>query len=247
MNRTVDLIQYLPNVLHDVAEFKEITNTENPEFNLTWRSMQDVFDDQFIMQSTVNGVKRWEKILNIYPKTSDTLEIRKFRILTLLNRHLPYTHRTLIQMLNTMFGEGNFEIKLNYNEYTLSVEFKAAPLDWKVYQDTMKEVIPCNLVFESYFKMPEIDIEIEATERHYIVPYPICNRAKCHWVKGKRLDVHIGIEARDINVRLPRPITNVAETQTIKGKAFTNYFSFIASDLNIKLPRKICGRTKVGR
>ena len=46
MNRTVDLIQYLPNVLHDVAEFKEITNTENPEFNLTWRSMQDVFDDQ---------------------------------------------------------------------------------------------------------------------------------------------------------------------------------------------------------
>lgn len=65
MNRTVDLIQYLPNVLHDVAEFKEITNTENPEFNLTWRSMQDVFDDQFIMQSTVNGVKRWENILNI--------------------------------------------------------------------------------------------------------------------------------------------------------------------------------------
>ena len=111
----------------------------------------------------------------------------------------------------------------------------------------MKEVIPCNLVFESYFKMPEIDIEISTNTLHYKIPYPICGIAKCHWIKGKTLGIHIGIEARDINVRLPRPITNIAETQKIKGKAFASDFSFVASDLNIKLPRKICGRTKVGR
>ena len=206
MNRTVDLIQYLPNVLHDVAEFKEITNTENPEFNLTWRSMQDVFDDQFIMQSTVNGVKRWEKILNIYPKASDTLEIRKFRILTLLNRHLPYTHRTLIQMLGTMFGEGNFEVLLNYNEYALSIEFRVAPLDWKVYRDTMQEVIPCNLIFETYFKLSETEIEVDIQRAHSVIPLPICGRAKCGYRVGKGIYADIDISVASAFVSIPLPI-----------------------------------------
>ncbi|MBQ7232820.1 MAG: DUF2313 domain-containing protein [Bacillales bacterium] len=217
MKRTVDLIQYLPNVLRDVREFKEITNTENPEFNLSWKSIQDVFDDQFIMQSTVNGVKRWEKILGIYPKESDTLEIRKFRILALLNRHLPYTHRTLIQMLNTMFGEGNFEVILNYNEYELSIEFKVAPLDWKVYQDTMRDVIPCNLIFETYFKFSETDIEVDIKQTHSIIPLPICGRAKCGYRVGKGIYVDIDISTESAFVSIPLPICGRTKAGGIYG------------------------------
>lgn len=98
MYREIDLGNYLPPITKETKEFKEVVKTENPEFNLLRGYIEDAFDDQFIMDATEYGVKRWESILKIYPGTTDTLLNRKYRILVYLNRKIPYTYLSLIHI-----------------------------------------------------------------------------------------------------------------------------------------------------
>ena len=80
MLKNVDVSIYQPDVVKDYREFKEITEIENTILTDCWSSSNNVFLDQFIETLTDNGCKRWEKILNIQPKGTDTLEVRRFRI-----------------------------------------------------------------------------------------------------------------------------------------------------------------------
>ncbi len=121
MDREIDILNYLPEFLQDFREFQELAAAENPEIRALWGSLENVMKEQFISDSTENGVKRWEAILKINPKGSDSLEVRKFRILTRLNEKLPYTYKKLAQQLETLCGESGYSLELRNNEYKLIV------------------------------------------------------------------------------------------------------------------------------
>lgn len=145
--REVNLVEYLPNIIREVKEFKEISNTESPEINLLWKNFQNVFDDQFIETATENGVKRWEKILQIIPKASYTLEDRKFVILTRLNKQLPYTTRMLQQILRQLCGQDGYSMDLNENKYKLEIRIELSRK--RVLEEVtsfVKRIVPANLI-----------------------------------------------------------------------------------------------------
>lgn len=98
------LINYLPYVVRDYAEFKGISEAEQPEFESAWGSSDDLLNNQFISTAGNLGLSRWEKILGITTKGTDTLEDRRFRILTRLNEELPYTLPQLRNILETLCG-----------------------------------------------------------------------------------------------------------------------------------------------
>lgn len=85
------LINYLPYVVRDYAEFQGIAGAEQPEFENAWAAVDDLLNNQFITTAGNLGLSRWEKILGITPKGTDTLDDRRFRVLTRLNEELPYT------------------------------------------------------------------------------------------------------------------------------------------------------------
>ena len=87
------LIHYLPPFVQEYVEIQEIMKTEQHETDLLWIATEGVFADQFIQDATINGVSRWESMLGISPKGTDTLDERKFRVLSKLNQELPYTLR----------------------------------------------------------------------------------------------------------------------------------------------------------
>ena len=89
--RTIDLLGYLPDVLKDTKEMQAIMAAEMPEIQALWQACEDVLNDQFIVEATENGVARREKMLGISPFATDTLDDRKFRILSRYNEQLPYT------------------------------------------------------------------------------------------------------------------------------------------------------------
>ena len=93
MARLVNLEKYYPNIMKDIREFQKISEVENAELNELWSSIDAVFKDEFISDITENGATRWEKMLKLYPKVTDTLEIRRSRILFKINSILPYTHK----------------------------------------------------------------------------------------------------------------------------------------------------------
>lgn len=116
------LIDYLPPYMQEYLEIKAIMQTEQPEIDALWSAVEKAFADQFIMDATEYGVMRWESMLNITPKATETMEERKFRILARLNQELPYTLTRLKEMLTVLCGADGFVIDLQANLYHIDIK-----------------------------------------------------------------------------------------------------------------------------
>ena len=141
------LISYLPMFMQEYKEMKTIMEAEQVEIDHLWSEVQNSMLDQFILDATENGVKRWESMLGISPKDTDTIDERKFRILTKLNQELPYTLRKLEQTLTNLCGVDGFSIDVQSKEY--SVYVKLALDNRSNYQEVEKilnKMIPANMV-----------------------------------------------------------------------------------------------------
>ena len=140
------LIDYLPPFVQNFLEMRHIMSAEQPEVDTLWNSCEDVLNESFIMTASENGLKRWEFITGVTPKDTDTLDERRFRILTKMNQELPYTMTKLQEVLTVICGEGNFFIDLQPNNY--HIEIKLALTNSNNYGevvDVLKKMIPANL------------------------------------------------------------------------------------------------------
>lgn len=144
-----NLIDYLPQVLKEVRELKAITEAEQPEIADLWTALENALNDQFIEDATENGVNRLESILDIVPKATDTLDERKFKILTRFNEQLPYTFRTLEERLITLCGSDGFTMELFNTTYTLKVRLELVVKDHQDAVDSLlKRITPANLIID---------------------------------------------------------------------------------------------------
>ena len=116
------LIDYLPAYMREYEEIATLTDAEQPEVDKLWTATENALADQFIVDATEYGISRWETILKVLPKATDTLDERKFRIITLLNQQLPYTVRSMEQMLIQLCGADGYSVELNANDYHLKVK-----------------------------------------------------------------------------------------------------------------------------
>ena len=148
-DRIIEIENYWARVVRDTAEFQQIADAENPEFNTVLKCLYNILKDGFINDLTENGAMRWEKILALPVSSTATLEERKVQILTYLSIRRPYTIRILRKMLSAIMGEGNHKLNINNDTSTLTIALASTV-------DTMREkidelctrVIPQNLVIE---------------------------------------------------------------------------------------------------
>lgn len=141
------LIKYLPFVVRDYSEFQGIMGSEQPEFERAWNSADDLLDNQFISTAGTMGLSRWEKILKITPKGTDTLEDRRFRILTRINEELPYTIPQLRNILETLCGAGNYSVEVVEGAYQLLVKIGLeAKNNFNDVESMLNRVVPQNMV-----------------------------------------------------------------------------------------------------
>lgn len=143
------LINYLPHYMREYAEMREIMGTEQPEIDKLWNAAEGVFADQYVVDATLNGIKRWEKLLGISPKDTDTIEERRFRILTMLNQDLPYTMRQLEHTLTNLCGADGYSIVLTAADYHVLVKLALTNAsNYVEVEKTLKKMIPANMVQE---------------------------------------------------------------------------------------------------
>lgn len=149
------LIDYLPEVLKRVRELKAVVEAEQPEIINLWTALENALNDQFVSDATINGVKRYEKILKVTPKATENIEERKFRIITRLNEQLPYTITSLKHQLEALCGaEGDgFSIELNTSIYTLKVRIAlASKNNYGEVESLLERIVPANIIIDVSLK-----------------------------------------------------------------------------------------------
>lgn len=121
MIRDVELLKHLPLFIQEYREIRTIMNAENPEFQIAEDETEIIFNNQFIQSCNLKGIAKFESLMGIVPEPDDTLTSRISRVLTRWNDTVPYTFIVLCQRLDTLCGEGNYEIERDINNYTMDI------------------------------------------------------------------------------------------------------------------------------
>ena len=153
------LIDYLPPVLQEVADFRAINEANEPEISAAWDGLDRVMANQFLDTADEAGVVKWERELQLYPKDTDTLDERKARIKARWNAELPYTYRWLVNWLQSLCGPDNPAPAVD--GYTLHVSLPSR-VDYAGILDELRRRIPVNLVMVPKILLSEAKSDIFA-------------------------------------------------------------------------------------
>ena len=121
MDRAINLIEYVPPILAETKEFQAICAAENAEIERLRTAYLNLFADQFIQTATENGIARLEKIMGIVPKGTDSLEVRRFRLLARKQEKLPYTKWTLPEQLAALCGDDGYSLNIDHAARKIAV------------------------------------------------------------------------------------------------------------------------------
>ena len=132
--------------MQEYLEMQEITETEDIEFNWLIDILIEMLNNQFITTCDEEGIARFEQLLQTIPYSNDSLEQRINRVLVLWNNKVPYTMKTLKQMLETLCGTNGYQVILNNNAYGLLINTYFNDTNMlKALNDMLNRVVPANL------------------------------------------------------------------------------------------------------
>ena len=146
-----DICQYWPRWFREILDFQALCQTEGEELRVMARFMDRVRANLFVQTMDEQTTADWEKIFRIVPNPlTETLQFRRDRILNRLSMHPPFPLPFLYQRLDALFGPGNWEVEVDYPNYTLYIE---ADVDDQQYFSemsvTMDLIKPCHIVYIS--------------------------------------------------------------------------------------------------
>lgn len=150
LERKINLLRYITPVSKQNKDIRAVLASETVELQALWDALCEVFDNQFICYMGEYGCIQWETIFDVMPYATDTLEIRRNRILALIKGNRPYTLKKFQEMLDAVFGKGIVVLNLHSNEYELWVKLSGEHIynlsDTQYLADTLETIVPKNLI-----------------------------------------------------------------------------------------------------
>ena len=141
-----DIERYFADQLVDIAEIKEIIKALQPEFETLGDNIYKVLGSMFLLDLDEDGCTRHETMLGIKPREDDTLEDRRFRILTLYKSDTPYTMISLRRKLEELCGAENVEVVLDEGNYYIEVWIGLASKNQlDAAYSIINKMLPCNI------------------------------------------------------------------------------------------------------
>lgn len=138
----------LPEMLKPIQDLKALCNRYGVELEKLYSNISEILDNQFISTASVDIIAKWEERLEIVPNATDTLEERRFRVLSKINDKPPYTFYYVENKLAELCGKDNFRLILTPEVYELSIELSDESLsNTETIVKWLKQLIPANITF----------------------------------------------------------------------------------------------------
>lgn len=208
MAKAVDLLSYWMPILRQLKEFKEIAKAEEPEIRLILEAIDRTLANMFIETADEYGIKRFEKMMGIYPEDEDNLEQRRLNILIKWGDKVPYTYRTLYDRLYSLCGgEDKFSIVKRYAEYLIEITTHLGvkgSLD--AVQEFLVEMLPCNMVLDL------TNILNEGSTTVGIRPVTVATTAFSYLITN---DIKASVSGTDRCIVVAKPVMSTASVLTI--------------------------------
>lgn len=148
MIREADLLSYIPDFLKEYEEMKVLQQVMNPEVQEMEEETQRLFANQFIADADSRSIRRYEEMLGMQHFSSESLEERRFKILSKWIRTIPYTRNVLKKRLDLLCGEEGYLLEVEpWKKIAVRVALKNKSSFLEV-KELLEEFVPCNMVIE---------------------------------------------------------------------------------------------------
>ncbi len=136
-----------PSIYKDFKEIDVLADIQEAQKSGGLNEIDRFLRNQFIRTCEVGKIEELEKIMKIPIKNED-MDFRRERILNRLSMYPPYSTPFLRMKLNQIIGSGNYNLYMDYENYTLYIESSANNQQWfnELYI-TINKIKPCNIVF----------------------------------------------------------------------------------------------------
>jgi hypothetical protein len=149
MSKDVDLLSYWMPFLRNLKEFKEIAKAEEPEIRMLLEAVDRTLNNMFIDTADERGIARYEELLNITPEEGDTLDMRRFKVISKWSDRGVYTKDAIHEMLTSYCGKDNFEIIEKYEDFIIEI-VTSLPIygSLEVVNDKLTSILPANMIIQ---------------------------------------------------------------------------------------------------
>lgn len=139
------LIENAPVVSRENGELMSLYKIQNEELEKLEASARYIFKNLFLETADEEGVKEYEKILNIVG--SGNLQTRKNFILLRLGSRPPYSEAALRRLCNAIYGEDKYEFKVLGDVYALLFYvYVDNPEDFITFNRELRAIVPANIL-----------------------------------------------------------------------------------------------------
>jgi len=112
---TADAVKGIP----DLDQFYESVDNQIAKVNT---EIERLDEDNYFDETSESRIKRWEKILGLTPKDTDTLDERRFAVHSRVIDKLPYTYRVIEKELKALASEAIFTCGWGVNGAVATVQ-----------------------------------------------------------------------------------------------------------------------------
>lgn len=166
------LIAQLPDWYAQILDYQALMEAEQPSFDALADEIIAVADNFFFQTMDASAVIMWEQIFNIAADpTYEDIEFRRTRVLNRISTKPPFTLGFLYQKLDELIGPGEWEVTVDYPNYTLYIESSAQNQSYaQEVAFTINRIKPAHIV---YVNTPLVQASlllsetIELTQREY--------------------------------------------------------------------------------
>lgn len=156
------LLEYLPEIYHDILDFKEFIEAESTELLGLQQVTDQLLDDRFVDTASEQAIKRRESMLGIQADpTTETLDFRRKRLVNRYSTKPPFTVRYLQQRLDYLVGVGLTIVSVDPQNFILTVTTNIEDAAvFKEVERTVRIVKPANLIYQQQTSIEDL-IELE--------------------------------------------------------------------------------------
>ncbi|MFS1514547.1 putative phage tail protein [Chengkuizengella sp. SCS-71B] len=140
-----NLKSYLPLFYEGYAEMQTLLEAEGIEFDQLTQNSKEVLDQLFIFTATW-GIELWEKSFFITPNLSDSLDIRRSRILSKMSGLGTFNKEDALELANKYSLDRSAEFIPILGEYAFKTRHNIDSLvDYDTLRSTFEEMKPAHL------------------------------------------------------------------------------------------------------
>ena len=143
-----DLLSLLPPWYRQILDYQEICQTEEDQFEALAQEINAVADNFFFQTMDASAISQWESILGIAATPNETLSFRQARLINRISTKPPFTLGFLYQKLDELIGPNEWEVTVDYPNYTLYIQSSAQNQSYAIeVAYTIGQIKPAHIVY----------------------------------------------------------------------------------------------------